>query len=234
MKRYLILTVIVLMVLAVAWPVLAQREGTEGGRSRREDQGRFQGMSEEERAKMKEKWQSMSEEEKEKFGAQMRGRFGSRGPMLGREAQLKAIEAIEKQLAELKKAVETGPERVDYRKLREGSPEEQAKLRESLQKTRLEQQKLINGIQEQLTRLGGPRPQIARPGLPVKELKDIQALAMKENAKGTAERIEKLIAGLQKPSEGRGRTREQGQKPQRPQSERQRGRQAEKKANPEG
>jgi len=164
----------------------------------------------------------------------MRERFAGRGPMFAREEQLKTIEEIEKQLAELKKAVETGPESADYRKLREGTPEEQAKLREGWQKARLEQQKLINGIQEQLTMLGGPRPPMARPGLPIRELKEIQGLAVKENAKGTAERLEKLIASLQKAPPGRGRTREPGQRPQRPQSEKQRGRPTDKKANVEG
>lgn len=231
MKRYLIPIIIVLMVLAVAWPVLAQSEGTEGGRSRSEGQGRFQGLSEEERAKMKEKFQNMSEEEKEKLKAQMREGFAGRGPMLGREEQLKAIKVIEEQLAKLKKVVETGPERVEYRKLREGTPEEQAKLRESWEKARQERQGLINGIQEQLTMLVGPRPQITRPALPIKELKEIQALAVKENAKGTAESIEKLIASLQKAPEGRARTREPGQKPQRPESEKQREKRAGKKAN---
>lgn len=233
MKQYIIPTVIVLMVLAVAWPVLAQREGTEEGRTRREGQERFQGLSQEERAKMKERFQSMSEEEKEKLRAQMRERFAGRGPILGREEQLKAIEEIEKQLAELKKAVATGPERIDFRKLREGTPEEQAKLRESWEKARQGQQELINGIQEQLTRLAGPRPQIARPPLPIEELKEIQALAMKENAKGTAERIEKLIASLQKAPEGRGQIRQEGQRPRRPESEKQPEKRAGKKANVE-
>jgi hypothetical protein len=218
MKKYLIPAVIVLMVLAVAWPVLAQREGTEAGRTRREGQERFQGLS---------------EEEKEKIKAQMRERFAGRGPMLGREDQLKAIEEIEKQLAELKKAVATGPERIDFRKLREGTPEEQAKLRESWEKARLERQKLINGIQEQLTRLSGPRPQVERPALPIIELKEIQALAVKENAKGAADRIEKLIASLQKAPEGRDKIRQEGQRPKLPESEKQREKRASKKANVE-
>ena len=231
MKRYLIPTVIVLMVLAVAWPTLGQREGTESRRGRG-GQGRSQGLSEEERAKLKEKWQSMSEEERQKFLAERRGGFGGRGPMLGREEQLKAIEAIEGQLAKLKKAVQAGPDREAFAKLREASPEEQAKLRENMLKGRQEQQKLISAIQEQLAKLGGPGPATARPGLPVRELKAIHEMAVKENAKGTADRIEKLIASLQKAPEGRGRTREPGQKPEK--SEKPREKQARKKATVEG
>ena len=83
MKRYLISTVVIFTALAVTWPTLGQREGGEG----REGQRRFQGLSEEER---------------EKVRAQMRERFGDRGPMFGREEQLKMIEAIEEQLAKLK------------------------------------------------------------------------------------------------------------------------------------
>ncbi len=209
MKRYLITTAVVLMILAIAWPVLAQREGREG----REGQRRFQDMSEEERAKLKERFQNMSEEERQKYLAERRGGFAGRGPMLGREAQLKAIEEIEKQLANLKEIVRKGPERESLRKLREASPEEQAKLRESLLKGRQEQQKLVQGIQEQLARLGGQRPPTTRPGLPIKELQGIHKLAVKENAKGTSERLEKLITSLQKgPQDQR---QERGQRPQR-------------------
>lgn len=194
MKRYLILTVVIFMALAVTWPALGQREGREG----REGQRQFQGLSEEERAKLKEKWQQMSDEEKEKFKAQMQERFAGRGPMFGREEQLKAIEAIEEQLAKLKEAVKAGPEREAFRKLREASPEEQAKLRQEWQKARQEQQKMINAIQEQLARLAGPRPPIVRPDVPIKELQEIRELAVQENAKKTAERIEGLIARYQR------------------------------------
>jgi len=179
MKRYLILTVVILMALAVTWPALGQREGTEG----REGQRRFQ---------------DLSEQEREKLRAQMRERFGDRGPMLGREEQLKMIEAIEEQLAKLKKAIQEGPEREGLRKPQEGSAEEQAKLRQEWLKARQQQQQTINAIQEQLAKLAGPRQPIVRPDLPVRELKAIHELAVKENAKQTAERIEKLIARYQK------------------------------------
>ncbi|MFB0524833.1 MAG: redoxin domain-containing protein, partial [Phycisphaerae bacterium] len=214
MKKYLISTVVILIALAVAWPVLGQREGEEG-RQPREGRRQFQDMPEEERAKLRERFQSMSEEEKEKFRAQMGERFGRRGPMFGREEQLKMIEAIEEQLANLKKAIEAGPEREAFRKLREASPEEQAKLRQEWQKIRQEQQDAINAIQEQLTRLGG-RPPMARPDVPLKELQDIRELAVEENANKTAGRLEKLIARYQR------EPKERPQRPERPERGRER------------
>ena len=87
MKKYLISTVVIVMALVVAWPVLGQREGGEAREGRR----RFQDMSEEERARMRERFQNMSEEEREKFRAEMREKLGSRPPFVGREEQLKAV-----------------------------------------------------------------------------------------------------------------------------------------------
>lgn len=213
MKRYLILTVVILMALALAWPALGQREGREG-------QNRFQELSAEERANLRrERLQNMSEEEREKFKAQMREQFGDRGPLFGRQEQLKIIEAIEEQLAKLKKAVEAGPEREAFGKLREASPEEQAKLRKEWQKIRQEQQQAINDIGEQLAKLSGPKPPVARPDLPINELKAIHELAVKENANKTAERLEKLIAGYQRGPQDRperpARPTEQPAKPER-------------------
>ena len=218
MKRYLITTAIVLMILAIAWPVLAQREGRGG----REGQRRFQGMSEEERAKLRERFRNMSEEERQKFLAERRGRFAGRGLVFGREAQLKVIEAIEEQLEKLKEAIQAGPEREAFRKLREASPEEKAKLRETWQKALQERQRLIQGIQQQLARLGGPRPSTIRLGVPIKELQGIHELAVKEKAERTAERLDKLISSLQKGPQGqrqergpRSQKQRQGQGPPR-------------------
>jgi len=212
MRRYLISTVVMLIALAVAWPVLGQREGEEG-RQPREGRRRFQDMSEEERTKlreMRERFQNMSEEEKEKFRAEMRERFAGGGPMIGREEQLKVIETIEEQLVNLKKAIEAGPEREAFRKLREASPEEQAKLRQEWQKIRQEQQQAVSAIEQQLAKLAGPRPPMARLDLPIKELKEIHGLAVEENAKKTAGRLEKLIAGYQRGP------RDRPQRPERP------------------
>lgn len=86
MKRYLISTVAVLVVLAVTWSAFAQDEETTAQRVQRERREqvqrarqRFENMSEAEREKyraemraMRERYENMSEAEKEKFRAEMR------------------------------------------------------------------------------------------------------------------------------------------------------------------
>jgi len=193
MKKCLISIGVALVVLAVAWPVLGQREGGQG----REGQRRFQDMSEEERAKLRERWQNMSEEEREKLRAQMSERFGSRGPRMGREEQLKAIKVIEQQAAKLKAGIEArGPsDRTSFRDL---SEEERAKLRETFAKAREERQKAIRAILAQLAALQGQRqPAEGEQYLIIStgQLKPISELAAKEKAKETAQRLERLIRG---------------------------------------
>jgi peroxiredoxin len=189
MRRYLIVSIVILMALAVAWPVLGQREGRESR----------QALSEEQRTRLRERWQNMSEEERQQLRNQMRERTASRGIVFGREEQLKVIEGIEEQLAKLKEAIKQAPDREELRKLPEASPEARAKLREEWQKTRQEQQQMVSAIQRQLTRLVGPRPpeRIERPGLFLNELKAIRETAVKENAKKTVEHIESLITRYQ-------------------------------------
>jgi peroxiredoxin len=174
MKRYLITIFVISMALAVAWPVLGQREGKKDG-------------------------QVLSEEEMQQLRARVPGRAASRGIVFGREEQLKTIEAIEEQLVKLKEAIKQAPDREDFRKLPEASPEQQAKLREEWQKKRQEQQQMVSDIQKQLTKLEGPRSpaRIERPGLFLNELKAIRETAIKENAKKTVEHIESLIAKYQ-------------------------------------
>ena len=107
MKRYLLLMVVALMVLAVAWPALGQeKEKPQPERKRalssEAEEGlgpAFRDLSPEERAKWKEKWQQMSEEEKQQFRAQMREKLQS-----GRsESDPKtALKNLEDQIAKLK------------------------------------------------------------------------------------------------------------------------------------
>jgi len=180
MRRYLIVSVVILMALVAAWPVLGQREGGKDG-------------------------QVLSEEEMQQLRARVPGRAASRGIVFGREEQLKLIEAIEEQLVKLKEAIKQAPDREDFRKLPEASPEAQAKLRKEWQKTRQEQQQMVSVIQQQLTKLAGPRSpaRIERPGLFLNELKAIHETAVKENAEKTAEHIERLITRYQRGQEER-------------------------------
>ena len=183
MKRYLILTVIALVVLAASWAAFAQRESREGGRS----------SSPEERAGPRERWQNMSEEQRQEFIAQMRKRQAQR-----REEQLKAIKAIQEQLAKLKAGMEaTGPQaRIQWQEL---SDEERTKLRERFTKAREEQQKATKAIIAQIARLQGRRQPTAEGEefilINTGELKEVRELAVKEKAKETAQRLERLIAG---------------------------------------
>jgi len=101
MKRYLIPTVVVLMVLAVAWPAFAQdkaRPPAERGGTRspeaeqRERRGMFGSLSPEERARLRERFQNMSEEERQQFREQMRQRFAGGPPELDRRGALRGLE----------------------------------------------------------------------------------------------------------------------------------------------
>lgn len=101
MKRYLIPTVVVLMVLAVAWPAFArdeERPRAETRRTRqpeaelRERRGMFGSLSPEERARLRERFQNMSEEERQQFREQMRQRFAGGPPELDRRGALRGLE----------------------------------------------------------------------------------------------------------------------------------------------
>ena len=185
MKRYLIPIVAVVVVLAVALVAFAQAE-RGGGR---------QTLSAEERAKMRERFQNMSEAEREKFRAQMRERFSSgRGGFMGREGQLEAIKAIEAQLAKLKAAQTTRPAG-GFRDLPE---DERAKLIEKMMKVRQGRQQALQTIIAQVARLQGRRQPAAEGAqyiiVNVSDLKPIQAAAVKEKAKETAQLLQRLIA----------------------------------------
>lgn len=208
MKRYLISMVAVLMVLAVVWTAFGRAQDAPA-----QSRGAPQ-MSEEERAKMRERFQNMSEEEREKFRAQMRERFGDRGAMFGREAQLEAIKAIEEQVAKLKAGMEAQGERRSFQDL---SEEERTKLREQFAKAREERQTAIKTIVAQIARLQGQRPPAAEGEefiiINTAELKAVRELAAKEKAKETADRLTALVEAGQR---GFGFGRFQGRPPGQP------------------
>jgi methionyl-tRNA synthetase len=201
MKRYLIPTVVILFALTITWPVLGQREGRGAGQGQqgRAGQGRMQGLSEEERTQMRERWQNMSEEERQQFRSQMRERMGGRRLRMSREEQLKVVEDIEEQLAKLKAAIKESPDREEFRKLSDASDEQRTKFREEWQKARQKQQQMVSAIQEQLAKLAEPRSpaRIAMPAMPINELRTIHQMAVEEEAKKTAYHIERLITKLQ-------------------------------------
>jgi DNA repair exonuclease SbcCD ATPase subunit len=158
-------------------------------------------MSEEERAKMRERWQNMTEEEKEKFRTQMRERFGAAGAMFGREAQLEAIKAIEEQLAKLKAGMQA-PGPAPGTSFQNLSEEEKTKLREQFTKTREGRQNAIRTIVAQIARLQG-RVQPPAEGeqfiiVNTADLKALRELAVKEKAKETEDRITAMIEAGQR------------------------------------
>ena len=193
MKKYLISTVAVLVVLAVVLVAFGQQERRGGGRA---TEGR-QNLSEEERAKMRERFQNMSEEEREKFRAGMRergGSFSGRGGSMGAESQQKAIKAIEAQLEKLKAAQTTRP----TSGFQDLSEEERAKLRERMTKVFQDRQQALQIIIAQVAALQGrrgPAPEGAQYLIiSTRDLKPIQDSATKEKAKETAKLLQELIA----------------------------------------
>ena len=223
MKRYLISTVAVLIVLATVGKALGQDEDTSAQRVQRQRENmrqRYENMSEAEKEKFRtemrqrrERFENMSEEEREKFRAEMQQRFGGARPGTGREEQLKAIEAIEEQVAKLKAAVQSVG-REDRSRWRELSEEERTKLREKMVTAVRERQTAIRAIEEQLAKLKGPGQQQAEPQPSIGELRAIHDLAVKEKATQTASRLERLIAQYQRESGG-GRAREPQPRPER-------------------
>jgi len=203
MKKRLISIVVVLVALAIAWTTFAASgaAGTPAGAAR----AGAPGMSEEERAKMREKFQNMTEEERAKFReemrgrfenmseeerAQMRSRFGS-STRMSRDEQLKSIKAVEEQVAKLKASIESSvrPADANFSTL---SEEERTKLRDQFTKAREARQAAVEAIRAEIDKLSPPRPTPAQMEA-LRELREIQTLAEKEKATETTKRLAALI-----------------------------------------
>ena len=171
MKRYVISTIAVLIVLAVILAAFGQQERAAGQRRR--------------------------------------------GGFMGREGRLKAIEAIEAELAKLKKETPFTRPEGGFQNL---SEEERAKFREQMMKIFQERQKTLQTIMAHVFRLQGRRqPEgegVRYVILSTNDLKPIHDSATKEKAKETAQLLERLIAR----AEGRrgfgGRRPGSGQRPE--------------------
>jgi len=127
----------------------------------------------------------------------MRERFAG-----ARQEQLKAIEAIEEQVAKLKAGLQADTGAAGRGGFQDLSDEERTELRERFTKAREEQQKAIEAIEAQIAKLKDPRQVRAKYEESIGELRAILGLAEKENAKQTAKRLEQLIARRQKEFEG--------------------------------
>ena len=191
MKKHLITIVAVLAVLAVVLVSFGQAQDRAS-----------------QREAMRERFQNMSEEERAKFRETMRSR-GIRSSRMSREDRLKAIKAIEEQVAKLKAATQVQMPEGGFQDL---SEDERNKLRQSFTDRRT----ALQAIVAQVARLQGRR-QPEEEGaqfiiINTADLKPIQEAAEKEKAKETAQLLTRLA--------GRGRGFFGGRRPgpsQRPQ-----------------
>jgi len=149
MKRYLISTVAVLVVLVTVLGAFAQQERTRQGR----------------------------------------------GQFMGREERLKAVEAIEAQLAKLKAEADIQRPQGSFQDM---SEEERAKFREQMTKVYQERQKTLQAIMAQLFLIQGRRApegeNVQYVILSTNDLKPLQESAVKEKAAETGKLVEELIA----------------------------------------
>jgi len=118
-----------------------------------------------------------------------------RGGFMGREERLKAIEAIEAQLAKLKAEADIQRPQGSFQDM---SEDERAKLREQMTKVYQERNKILQTIMAQVFQLQGRRaPEeegVQYVILSTNDLKPVQESAVKEKAAETAKLIEGLIA----------------------------------------
>jgi hypothetical protein len=121
---------------------------------------------------------------------------GRRRRGMRREEQLKAIAAIEGELAKIKTGLESfSGARESWQDL---SDEERDELRDKFRKVRGEQQQSVTVIEEQLPKLKGERQLRAEHEESIGKLNAIRELAVKEKATETAASIEKMIAEQKK------------------------------------
>ena len=122
---------------------------------------------------------------------------GGRGFGMNREAQTKAIAALQEQVAKLKAFIEQAPS-MQGRNFQDMSDEERTKMREEFTKRREEQQKIMAAIDQQMDVLKGGRQLAQDHQQMMAPLKEALASAQTEKAKDTAAKLEKLIADRQK------------------------------------
>ncbi|MHC4791988.1 MAG: redoxin domain-containing protein, partial [Planctomycetota bacterium] len=125
-----------------------------------------------------------------------RRRGEGRRRWIGRDEQLEAISTIEGELSKIKKGLESLPgSREEWQDL---SDEEREELREKFRDMRDERQEALSVIEEQIPKLKGPRRLGEAHEEAIGKLKAIHELAVKEEAKETAESIQELIDKRQK------------------------------------
>jgi hypothetical protein len=133
------------------------------------------------------------------FGQGGTGAGGQRGGFgQNREAQQKAMAAIQEQLGKLKAMMEQAGQGMQGRNFQDMTDEERTKMREEMTKRREAQTKIMADMQQQLDTLKGGRQLMTEHQAAMAPLKDLLASAQAEKATATAAKIEKLIAERQK------------------------------------
>ncbi len=122
-----------------------------------------------------------------------RGNFQAR-----REAQMKAVEALEQAIAKLKEGMTAMGQRGGQRgNFQDMSDEERANFREQMMQRRQEQQDAIATIESQVVMLKGRRELQTEHEEAIAQLEAVQAKARSENATQTAAMIAKMIQDKQ-------------------------------------
>jgi hypothetical protein len=121
---------------------------------------------------------------------------GGRGFGQMREAQLKAIAALQEQVGKLKAMMEQQPAaRGNFQDM---TDEERTKMREEMTKRRESQTAIMAEIQKQMDVVKGGRQLMVDHQEAMTPLKDLLASAQSEKATATAAKIQKLIDDRQK------------------------------------
>ena len=178
MKRYAILTVVVLAILVVAWTAFGQEEGAER------------------RQRMKQTVENMSREEQAKFYEEYREQLRAivlgddpRRSHMSREDTEKAIKMIEAQVPKLKAATP-----VIQGGFQDGTIEEYKNIGDAY----IDRRTALEIIALQVVKLQGWRQSLEEGErlliISTNELKQIQDAATKEKANETSQLLEKLIA----------------------------------------
>lgn len=174
--------VIFVFAMALTWPASGQSQ---------EQSGQKQGQIENTRRE----WENMSAAEREKLRSAARSSAVFRGS--GLQEQLQIIEAIEKQVAQLKTAVES---LIQTRNLMQNATEdERPKYRKNITGATQTRQQAISTIEQHLEKLRFSDQQRKLPDtqVDIKELQEIHKLAVKEKATETAKKLEAFIAKYQ-------------------------------------
>ena len=144
--------------------------------------------------------QNMTVEQRRLYQSQMRQKRGASSFRTDQPDQLKAIEAIQQQLIKFQTALQNINREalLNYEKL---SEQEKTKLTQIMTKAAYERQQALTIIEEKLPVIRGTRRvRTAEPLIPVRELKIIHQMAVREKATQAAHRLELLIARLEKES----------------------------------